>query len=119
MGMAIQFVYVTAASSEDAEKIGRTLLDERLAACVNILDGMRSLYWWEGKIDEADEAVLIVKTEKSLVPSIIKRVEEIHPYKTPCAVALEVPAGSKNYLKWIESEVETAKASSKPRKPSK
>lgn len=102
--MAIQFVYVTAPNEAEAEKIGRVLLKERLAACVNILNGMRSLYWWEGKIDEAEETVLIVKTDKKQVAAVIKRIEEIHTYKTPCAVALEVSEGSKNYVKWIETE---------------
>ncbi len=108
--MAIQFVYVTAPNYEEAESIGKTLLKERLAACVNILDGMRSLYWWEGKIDEADEVVLIVKTKKDLVPAVIKRVEAIHSYETPCAVALETGPASEKYLKWIETESSAKKS---------
>jgi periplasmic divalent cation tolerance protein len=98
------FIYVTAPSAAEAKSIGRTLVEERLAACVNILEGMTSLYWWEGRIDEAHEAVLIAKTRAPLCDAVIDRVKELHSYSCPCVVALPLAAGNPAFLEWIASE---------------
>lgn len=106
--MSFEFVYVTAASPEEARKIGRALVEERLAACVNILDKMSSLYWWEGKIDEGREAVLIAKTRSDLVAAVTDRVKALHSYTCPCVVSLPITQGNPDFLAWIERETRPA-----------
>jgi periplasmic divalent cation tolerance protein len=98
------FVYVTAGSVAEAERIGRALVEERLAACANILPGMRSIYRWEGKVEEASEAVLVLKTARTTLAALTARVTALHSYELPCVVALLIEAGNADYLAWIESE---------------
>ena len=121
--MPIRFVYITAPDIEEAKEISRVLVEEQLAACTNILPSILSVYRWEGKIDESEECVIIAKTVVSRVPDLIKKIESIHSYKTPCAVSLTIDEGSAGYLKWIEIETKTGAASENPRakpgKPSK
>ena len=95
-------LYVTASSRDEARKIGRTLVEERLAACVNILDKMVSIYHWRGKIEEANEIVLLVKTREELFPKAEKRIKELHSYDNPCVIQIPVTNGSKEYLDWVE-----------------
>lgn len=95
-------VYVTAASKDEALKIGRTLVTERLAACANVLDGMQSIYRWRGAVEEAAEAVLILKTRKELVDHVIARVAALHSYDVPCAVVYDMVRGLPTYLDWID-----------------
>ncbi len=95
-------VYVTAASKDEAAKIGRALVTERLAACANILDGMFSIYRWQGAVEEAQEAVLILKTRKELADKVIARVKALHSYDVPCAVVYDMAAGLPAYLDWID-----------------
>lgn len=102
--MSASFVYCTAASREDALRIGRVLVDERLAACVNVFDGMTSVYRWEGAVEEANEAVLIAKTQTVRVARVIERVKSLHEYSCPCVVSWEIGAGNADYLKWIVDE---------------
>jgi periplasmic divalent cation tolerance protein len=104
--MEFTFAYITAPDVEAARRIGKILLVERLAACVNILPGMESHYWWEGRIESAQEAVLIAKTREGLREAMIERVREAHPSETPCIVFLPVTAGHPDYLDWIASETE-------------
>jgi periplasmic divalent cation tolerance protein len=106
--MSFEFVYVTAASPNQARDIGRRLVEERLAACVNIFDSMTSFYWWEGKIDQASEAVLIAKTRQDLVPMLVTRVKELHSYSVPCVVALPLTQGNPDFLAWIGRETRPA-----------
>ena len=106
--MAVSFCYVTAGSREEALAIGRTVVDERLAACANVLDGMTSLYWWQGVLEQASEAVLILKTRAELVERLTMRVRELHSYDCPCVVALPIAAGNPDYLAWIAGETEPA-----------
>ena len=80
-------VYVTAPSFDVAHTIGRTLVEERLAACVNIIPGMHSIYHWQGRTETATEVVLIAKSRAALFEGIEKRVRELHPYDCPCLVA--------------------------------
>jgi len=103
-GAQITFLYVTTRNTDEALAIGRTLVEERLAAGVNILDGLRSLYWWGGAVQDAAEAAFIAKTRSDLVPGLIARVKELHSYKVPCVVALAVVDGNPDFLDWVETE---------------
>ncbi|MBI4804174.1 MAG: divalent-cation tolerance protein CutA [Desulfovibrio sp.] len=102
--MAAVFVYVTAKDRTEALAIGRTLVEERLVACVNVLDNVRSLYWWEGKVQEEDEALFVAKTRSELMEKVVARVKELHSYQVPCVVALPVAAGNPDFLDWITAE---------------
>ncbi len=102
--MAAMFVYMTAADKAEATAIGRTLVEERLAACANIFENMTSVYWWEGGVQQASEAVLIAKTTRELIEPLIERVKQLHSYECPCVVALPIEAGNPSYLAWIEAE---------------
>ncbi len=102
--MSAAFVYITAESPEQAERIGRALVEERLAACANILPGMRSIYRWKGSIETAGETVLIAKTRTALTEALAKRVKELHSYEVPCVVVLPVSDGLPEFLRWIDEE---------------
>jgi periplasmic divalent cation tolerance protein len=102
--MAHSLVYMTTETKADAERIGRALVGERLAACVNIVDGMRSMYWWDGAVQEAGETILIAKTRTSLVDRLTERVGELHAYDCPCIVSLAIDGGNKAFLDWIDAE---------------
>lgn len=102
--MSVRFIYVTAADREQAEMIGRTLVEERLAACANILPQITSFYWWEGAVQHEREAVLIAKSRAELVERIVARVRELHSYSVPCVVALPIEQGNPDFLRWIEDE---------------
>lgn len=100
-------VLVTASRREEAEKIARKLLDERVAACVNIVEGVRSLFWWQGKIDEASEVLMIIKTRLDLFEKVIEYVKMLHSYTVPEVIALPIIAGNAEYLKWIDEVVKS------------
>ena len=102
--MASWFVYITAKDKAQALKIGRALVEERLAACINVWEGVTSVYRWEGAVEEATEAVLIAKTTESQIPAIVDRVKELHSYACPCVVAWPLETGNPAYLDWIERE---------------
>lgn len=108
--MAAMFVYVTASSREEAVTIGRAVVGERLAACANVLDGMQSIYWWDGKLNEEGEAAMILKTRSELLPALIARVRALHSYDCPCVVALPIADGNPDYLQWIAAETAKARA---------
>ena len=95
-------VLITAGSREEAERVASALLEPRLAACVNLLPGVTSLFWWEGKIDRAEEVLLLVKTRRSLLPPLLECVRAVHSYEVFEAVALPILAGSPEYLRWLE-----------------
>jgi len=99
-------VYVTTASPEEAEKLGRGAVGERLAACANILPGMRSLYRWQGAIETAQEAVLILKTQRSVMDRLTHYLRQHHSYDCPCVVALPIEGGNPAYLDWLKQQVE-------------
>lgn len=99
-------VFVTTASEEEAEKIARNLVEEKLAACVNIINPVRSLYRWEGKVVDDKEWLLLIKTRKSLLPQVDKRVKEWHSYEVPEVVALAILGGSQAYLRWVKESTE-------------
>ncbi|MCU0665568.1 MAG: divalent-cation tolerance protein CutA [Candidatus Omnitrophica bacterium] len=98
-------VLVTASSKEEAVKISNGLLENKLAACVNILQGVSSFFWWEKKIDQANECLMIIKSKKSLLNKIIKKVKSLHSYQVPEIIALPIIGGIKSYLKWIDESV--------------
>ena len=102
--MVARLVYMTCSSEEEARRIGRTLVEERLAACTNVVAGMRSCYWWQGEVQEDEEAVLIAKTRAALVDRLSARVKELHSSDVPCIVALALEGGNPDFLKWIEDQ---------------
>jgi periplasmic divalent cation tolerance protein len=99
-------VFITCETVEEARKIADALLSKKLAACINILPQIESLYWWKGKIEEAKEALLIVKSKTLLLNKIIDEVKLIHSYETPEIIALPIIGGYENYIKWINSEAQ-------------
>jgi periplasmic divalent cation tolerance protein len=110
--MDLRLLYLTAGSRDEAKKIGRTLVEERLAACANVIDGMESVYWWQGRLTEDKEAVLIVKTRASLVEAVTARVKALHSYTVPCVVALPILDGNPSYLEWLAAETAAQPATS-------
>jgi periplasmic divalent cation tolerance protein len=102
--MKFNLVYITAKDKEEAKKIGHELVKERLAACVNIIDQMNSMYWWQGEIQYDTETILIAKTKESLVEALIAKVKSLHSYSCPCIVSLPILDGNKEYLAWLEKE---------------
>jgi periplasmic divalent cation tolerance protein len=95
------FLYTTFPDTETAERIGSQLVEERLAACVNIIPGMHSIYRWQGQIERAEEAVMIVKTLAAREAAAIAAIEAAHPYDTPAVVTLPASGGAARYLAWI------------------
>lgn len=89
---------------EEAEIIGRNLVSRKLAACVNIIDNMKSIYHWEGKIENGDEVVLIAKTKEALVDELSENVKALHSYKCPCIVSMPISGGNPDFLNWIRNE---------------
>jgi len=99
--MQYHSIYITAKDEEEARQIGKTLVEENLAACVNI-HPIKSIYRWEGQIQEDDETALFVKTKAELADEVIQRVKELHSYEVPCIVSLPIEPGYPAFLKWIE-----------------
>ena len=97
-------VLITTPRSKGAE-IARFIVENRLGACTNIVDGIRSFYWWQGKIEDDSEDLLIVKTRRSVLPRLIREVKKVHPYTVPEIIALPIIAGNPDYLKWVDEEV--------------
>jgi periplasmic divalent cation tolerance protein len=96
--------HVNVGSREEALRIGRAVVEERLAACANVIEGLSSLYWWHGRLEEASEALLTLKTRAELVPTLIARVRQLHSYDCPGVVALPIAAANADYLDWIARE---------------
>jgi periplasmic divalent cation tolerance protein len=96
--------YVSLSAREDALAIGRALVEERLAAAVNVQHGVRSVYRWQGAIEEATEVLLIAKTRAELVPRLTARVLALHSYQCPAVVAVPICGGNPDYLAWIEEQ---------------
>jgi len=99
-----QLVYVTAPSQAEAESLARLAVEGRLAACANILPGMRSLYWWQGKLEQADEVVLLLKTTREQAPALTEALTRAHSYDCPCVVAVDIDSGNPDFLRWIADE---------------
>jgi periplasmic divalent cation tolerance protein len=98
------FVYTTYPSVVEAEKAGRAIVERRLAACVNILPGMISHYWWQGAIERAEEVVMIIKTRASLAEPVREAVKEMHSYTTPAVLYLPLEGGDPAYVGWLMQE---------------
>ena len=96
--------FVTAPDAEVGTRIARALVEERLAACVNLVPGVRSLYRWEGAVQEDAEVLLMVKTREERVDALAARVRELHPYDLPEVLALPASGGSADYLAWVVAE---------------
>ena len=97
-------LFTTASNSEEAHKIAKVLLSQRKAACVNIVSGVSSLFWWQDKLDSAQENLLIIKTKASLLSQIVTLIREIHSYEVPEIIALPIIGGNQDYLEWIDKE---------------
>jgi periplasmic divalent cation tolerance protein len=97
-------VYTTYPSLVEAERAGRALVEKRLCACVNILPGMISHYWWEGKIDRGEEAVMLIKTRASLTEAVSAAVKEMHSYTTPAILTIPLESVDPAYHAWIVAE---------------
>lgn len=104
--MPIRFIYMTAASLEEARRIGGELVSAKLAACVNIFPQMHSIYAWEGRINEDAEVVMIAKTTQARSTELMAKVKSLHSYSVPCIVSLAVEDGYPPFLEWIARSVE-------------
>lgn len=96
-------ILVTAKDKKEAQKIANGLIKAKLAACVNIMDKISSIFFWVDKIDQAKESLLIIKSKKVKLPKIIKLVKSLHSYKVPEIIALPIIGGDKAYLRWIDA----------------
>ncbi|MBI2252509.1 MAG: divalent-cation tolerance protein CutA [Armatimonadetes bacterium] len=94
-------ILVTASKEEEAKKIAAALLKVKLAACINLLNHVRSIYWWKNKIETSKEVLMIIKAEKTKFKSIMKKIKENHSYSVPEIISLPIVQGNKEYLKWI------------------
>jgi len=108
MSTDLRLVYMTAGSAEEARLIGETLVAERLAACVNLIDGMTSLYRWEGEVRRETETVLIAKTTERLVIALTDRVKALHSYDCPCVLSLPIDSGNTEFLNWLSDQVKSS-----------
>ena len=99
-------VLTTFANSDDAARVVRTLVEERLIACGNLLPGVRSLYRWEGNVADQPEVMVLMKTRKQDWTALISRLHELHPYQTPECIAVRIAAGAPLYMAWLESALE-------------
>ena len=97
-------IYVTVPDKETAKKIARILLEERLVACANIIDNLYSMYWWENKIKEKPECLMIMKTKLGLFEKLEARVKELHPYQVPEIISMPIVKGYPPYLHWLSSQ---------------
>jgi periplasmic divalent cation tolerance protein len=95
---------VTAPDKKEANRLADMILKKRLAACVNLIPGMTSRYWWKGKMRKGSEVLMVIKTRKALFKKLERLVKENHPYELPEIIAIPIVAGSPEYLNWINSE---------------
>lgn len=100
-----KLILTTVGSKEEADKIARTLVEQRLAACVNIIPNIRSIYRWQDKVEEAEEYLLFVKTFVTAVDRVCKTIKELHSYELPEVISVPIEGGSLAYLKWIDNSV--------------
>jgi periplasmic divalent cation tolerance protein len=103
-----RLIYITTDGTAEARMIGHALVEARLAACANILDPMTSVYWWDGKVQEGQETVLIAKTTATHVDALTERVRDLHSYDCPCIVSVPIDAGNPAFLEWVAAETAEA-----------
>ena len=99
-------ILITTSSEEEAHRIADQLLDQRKAACVNIVPKVDSLFWWQGKLDSAQESLLVIKTKASKLKEITELVKRVHSYEVPEVIALPIVGGNEDYLKWLDTTLE-------------
>lgn len=104
--MEINLIYMTAGNKDEARMIGKALISAGLAACVNIIENMSSMYMWDGKIQDDTETILIAKTARERLPDLIEKVKSLHSYECPCIVSLPVSDGNPEFLNWVSNEVQ-------------
>ncbi len=97
-------VEVTTSGADESERIGKKVVEERLAACANIIPAITSYYWWNGKLEKDAESILLLKTTKKSLDTLIDRIRELHSYENPAIIALPIESGSEIYLEWVEKE---------------
>jgi len=102
----LRLVYITTKDREEARLIGKAIIEKRLAACVNIIDGMESMYHWKGRVESANECILIAKTPYHKVNGLTRLVKDLHSYECPCVVTLTLTEqeGNEEYLSWLVKE---------------
>jgi periplasmic divalent cation tolerance protein len=98
-------VFVTVGSSKEGERLARALVEEQLAACVNRIKGIQSIYRWQGQVEQSEEELLVIKSRRDLFERVKKRVQELHSYSVPEIIALPIIDGNENYLRWLEEEL--------------
>ena len=98
-------ILTTTSSNKEAEIIGNKLIDKKLAACVNIIPNIKSIYYWEGKINKDSEYLLIIKTVKRAEEDIFENIRKLHSYDTPEMISIPITGGEKNYLNWLSKSV--------------
>ncbi len=103
-----RIVLITAGAEEEAVRIAKALVEQRLAACVNIIQPVRSIYRWEGKVCDEQELMLVAKTHVAQIAAMIACVEELHSYEVPEVLAIPIESGFPPYLKWVEESCTTA-----------
>jgi len=99
-------ILITTGSEEEAHRIADQLLNQRKAACVNIMPKIDSLFWWQGKLDSAQESLLVIKTKASELKEITELVKKVHSYEVPEVIALPIVGGNEDYLKWLDTTLE-------------
>lgn len=104
LDLQVMLVYVTVDSVEAGERMARALVEERLAACVNVVEGVTSFYWWEGEVQREGEVLLLVKTQAACLDRLVARVRELSGYEVPATSALPVVGGNRDYLRWVAQE---------------
>jgi periplasmic divalent cation tolerance protein len=102
--MEASLLYITTQNSGEAQAIGKALIEERLVACVNIIEGIQSMYWWNDSITSDTETLCVAKTKTALIPDVIAKVKTLHSYTCPCVVALPITGGNPEFLAWIARE---------------
>ena len=105
--MKINLIYITTVDKEQARAIGKELVETQLAACVNIIENMNSLYMWQGKLQDDKEVILIAKTTETRVPELVAKVKALHSYDCPCILSIPLSGGNESFLEWIANEVKS------------
>ncbi len=106
--MTHSLLYITASGMDEAKTVARSLVEARLAACANVIGGVDSFYWWQGKLNEAREVVIIAKTRDDLVEACVAKVRQVHGAELPCVVAVAITGGNPAFLDWITDETTEA-----------
>ena len=97
-------VFTTVEKKEDADRMASIVVNQRVAACAQVVGPIRSTYWWKGKVEETEEWLFMMKTRRDLFSTLEKEIKALHPYEVPEIIALPIVAGSASYLEWIEAE---------------